>query len=298
MSTIVHREEVVIASARAGRAPMPGLFGPLNLPFADYRGRRVWVIGASYGIGAAIARQLLGRGARVALSARKRDLLKEVAGKHKDALIAPLDVTDVDSVQAAARTIERAWGGFDLALVVAGTHVEMRAQLPDRAAGRETNEDAPTWNLARARQLVEVNLHGVLNCVDAILPVLLRQGSGGIGIVSSVAGYIGLPKALIYGASKAALINFAESLYGDLRPQGIGVYLINPGFVDTPLTQKNQFSMPALMTAEDAARATLDGIAGGEFEIHYPKRFTRWLKLLRVLPYRLQLAAVRRATRL
>lgn len=292
MTAAVHRQAAT--KAPVSRPPMPGLFGPLNPPFADYRGRRVWVIGASYGIGAAIARALLARGARVALSARKRDLLKEVAGKNKEALIAPLDVTDVDSVHAAARKIDQTWGGFDLALVVAGTHVEMRAHL---GVGGEAAPDAPPWNLAKARQLLEVNLHGVLNCVDAILPVLTRQGSGGIGIVSSVAGYIGLPKALIYGASKAALINFTESLYGDLRPQGIGVYLINPGFVDTPLTRKNEFAMPALMKAEDAARATLDGIAAGEFEIHYPKRFTRWLKLLRVLPYRLQLAAVRRATR-
>jgi short-subunit dehydrogenase len=162
--------------------------------------------------------------------------------------------------------------------------------------GRDVELDAAHWNLARARQLLDVNLLGVLNCVDAILPVLLRQGNGGIGIVASVAGYIGLPRALIYGASKAALINFTESLYGDLRPQGIGVYLINPGFVDTPLTQKNRFAMPALMKAEDAARVTLDEIAAGAFEVHYPKRFTRWLKLLRLLPYRLQLAAVRRVT--
>lgn len=279
MSAATHPRAAPAAHAR--RAPMPGLFGPLNRPFADYRGRRVWVIGASYGIGAAIARDLLGRGARVALSARKRELLKAVAGSHDQALIAPLDVTDLTSVHAAAAAIDKAWGGFDLALVVAGTHVEMQAQ---------------TWNLGEARQLLEVNLHGVLNCVDAILPVLVRQGSGGIGIFASVAGYVGLPKALIYGASKAALINFTESLHGDLRPQGIGVYLINPGFIDTPLTRKNQFTMPALLKAEDAARVTLDEIAAGAFEIHYPKRFTTWLKLLRVLPYRLQLAAVRKAT--
>jgi len=294
MSTAVHREG--IPQARPVTAPLPGLFGPLNPPFADYRGMRVWVIGASYGIGAAIARDLLARGARVALSARKRDLLRAVAGGHGEALVAPLDVTDVASVHAAARAIERAWGGFDLALVVAGTHVEMRAHLGRAAGGDDAEADAPHWNLARARQLLEVNLLGVLNCVDAILPVLARQGSGGIGIVSSVAGYVGLPRALVYGASKAALINFTESLYGDLRPQGIGVYLINPGFVDTPLTQKNRFTMPALMKAEDAARVTLDGIAAGAFEIHYPKRFTRWLKLLRLLPYRLQFAALRRAT--
>lgn len=294
MSSAVHRETA--APARAERAPMPGLFGALNPPFADYRGRRVWVIGASYGLGAAIARELLARGARVALSARKRELLKQVAEGFKEALIAPLDVTDVDSVHAAARRIARAWGGFDLVLVVAGTHIEMRAQLPPGVAA-STDTPPPYWSLARARQLLDVNLHGVLNCVDAALPVLLRQGSGGIGIVSSVAGYMGLPRSLIYGASKAALINFTEALYGDLRPQGIAVYLINPGFVDTPLTRKNDFRMPALMPAEDAARATLDGIAAGEFEIHYPKRFTRWLKLLRVLPYRLQLAAVARIDR-
>lgn len=284
------------AARRQARAPAPGLFGALNPPFSDYRGRRVWVIGASYGIGAAIARDLLGRGARVALSARKRELLKEVAGGNRDALIAPLDVTDLPSVHAAASTIEKAWGGYDLALVVAGTHVEMRARLDPAAGGGAEQPETPHWNLTKARRLLEVNLHGVLNCVDAILPLLLRQGSGGIGIVSSVAGYVGLPKALIYGASKAALINFAESLYGDLRPLGIGVYLINPGFVDTPLTQKNEFDMPALMKAEDAARLTLDEIAAGAFEIHYPKRFTRWLKLLRLVPYRLQFAAVRRAT--
>lgn len=294
MSAAVHRDAA--APTRADRIPAPGLFGPLNPPFADYRGRRVWVIGASYGIGASITRDLLARGARVALSARKPDLLEAVADKHDDALIAPLDVTDAASVHAAARAIEQAWGGFDLALVVAGTHVEMRAHLGLVVGGSEVEMQAQKWNLAKARQLLEVNLHGVLNCVDAILPVLLRQGSGGIAIVASVAGYIGLPKALIYGASKAALINFTESLYGDLRPQGIGVYLINPGFVDTPLTQKNQFTMPALMKAEDAARITLDEIAAGAFEIHYPKRFTRWLKLLRLLPYRLQFAAVRKAT--
>jgi short-subunit dehydrogenase len=258
-----------------------GLFAPLNPPLAGWTDRRVWVIGASYGIGAAIAREALARGARVTLSARKRDLLTQVAAGQVRARVAPLDITDLASLQQARDELLAAWGGVDLVLVVAGTHTEMRAQ---------------TWDLAESRRLLEINLHGVLNCVDTVLPVLLQQGTGGLGIVASVAGYIGLPKALIYGASKAALINFTESLYGDLHPLGLGCYLINPGFVDTPLTQKNDFDMPALMKAEDAARVTLDEIAAGRFEIHYPKRFTLGLKLLRVLPYRLQLAAVRRAT--
>ncbi|MFN9677972.1 MAG: SDR family NAD(P)-dependent oxidoreductase [Betaproteobacteria bacterium] len=276
---------VVTARRNEGPAapavPQPGLLGPLNPPLATYAGRRVWLIGASYGIGAALARELLGRGAQVALSARKRELLEQVAAGHAAARVQPLDITDHASVLAARDGLLQAWGGIDLVLVVAGTHTEMRAQ---------------DFDIARARQLLEVNLHGVLNCVDAALPPLLAQGTGGIAIVSSVAGYIGLPRALIYGASKAALINFTESLYGDLRPRGIGVYLVNPGFVDTPLTQKNDFEMPALMKAEDAARVTLDEIAAGRFEIHFPKRFTRALKLLRVLPYRWQLWAVRRFT--
>ena len=253
---------------------------PLNPPIRMWSGQRVWVIGASYGIGASIARQLIEAGAKVALSARNRKLLDEIAAAS-DALVLPLDVVDPASVRDAAVEVKKTWNGFDLALIVAGTHVEMRAQ---------------NWDLARARSLLNVNLFGVLHCLDAILPTLLAQRSGGIGIVGSVAGYVGLPKALIYGASKAALINLAESLYGDLRPLGIGVYLINPGFVDTPLTQKNDFRMPALISADAAAAATLAGIAEGRFEIHYPKRFTRWLKLLRILPYPLQLRAIREVT--
>ncbi len=253
----------------------------LNPRIESFAGRRVWVIGASYGIGAAIARELLDRGARVILSARRRDLLDRIAAATPHALVAELDVTDRASVQRAADTIDARWGGYDLALIVAGTHTAMRAQ---------------TWDLAAARRLLDVNLYGVLNCLDAIIPALRGQRAGGVGIVSSMAGYVGLPKALVYGPSKAALINLAESLYADLHPEGIGVYLINPGFVDTPLTRKNDFSMPALMTAEAAAHATLDGIAAGRFEIHYPRRFTLWLKLLRLLPYPLQFAAVRRVT--
>ncbi len=278
MTTVVEGS----STARARKVAPPRLFGPLNPPFATYRDRRVWVIGASYGIGAAIARELISRGARVALSARKREPLQEIAATSTQALVAPLDITDHASLQEAAERIGRHWGGVDLVLIVAGTHTEMRAQ---------------DFRLEAARKLLEVNLHGVLNCIDVALPLIRRAGPGaGIAIFSSVAGYVGLPRALIYGASKAALINFTESLYGDLRPEGYGVYLVSPGFVDTPLTRKNDFRMPALLSASEAARITLDEIAAGRFESHYPKRFTLWLKLLRILPYRLQRWAVRRIT--
>jgi NAD(P)-dependent dehydrogenase (short-subunit alcohol dehydrogenase family) len=252
----------------------------LNPRIPSWPGQRVWVIGASYGIGAALARRLINDGARVAMSARSRDLLDAIA-EGNDARVEVLDVTDAASVAKAARSILSAWGGIDLVLIVAGTHVEMRAD---------------TFDLARAKRLFDVNVIGVLNCLDAILPTLREQRRGGVAIVSSVAGYRGLPRALIYGPTKAALINLAESLYLDLSPHGIGVYLINPGFVDTPLTQKNDFKMPALMPVDEAARLTLEGIEDGEFEIHFPKRFTRVMRLLRNLPYPAYFAAVRRFT--
>jgi short-subunit dehydrogenase len=253
---------------------------PMNPRYPDWRAQRVWVIGASTGIGADVARQLAAAGARLAVSARSRDTLETLA-RSIDAIVAPLDVTDAPAVQRTADEVARQLGGLDLVVTLAGTHAEMRAFDID---------------LARARKLLDVNLFGVLNVVAAVVPKLLAQGRGGLAIVASVAGYIGLPKALAYGPSKAALINLAESLYGDLHPRGIGVYLVNPGFVDTPLTRRNDFEMPALMSASAAARATLAGIAAGRFEIHYPRRFTVWLKLLRLLPYRLQFGAVRRFT--
>lgn len=258
-----------------------GLFAPLNPPLPAWPLCRVWIIGASTGIGAATAQALLAAGARVAISARSADKLKAVVGSHAAALVEPLDFTDTEAVAAAAQRIRTQWSGLDLVLIVAGTHQEVRA-----------------WELNErdSRALLETNLHGVINTCSAVLPGLLAQGSGGIGIVASVAGYSGLPKALIYGASKAALVNFTETLYFDLHPKGLGVYLIMPGFVKTPLTEKNDFTMPNLITAEEAAREIIGGLAAGEFEIHFPKAFTRKLKLLRMLPYRLYFPLIRKAT--
>jgi short-subunit dehydrogenase len=125
------------------------------------------------------------------------------------------------------------------------------------------------------------------------LPAMLEAKTGGIALVSSVAGYRGLPKAIVYGPTKAALINLAEVLYNDLKPSGISVYLINPGFVKTPLTDQNEFKMPALISSTDAAEQILKGFARGHFEIHFPKRFTRVLKTLRLLPYRLYFALIK-----
>jgi short-subunit dehydrogenase len=243
----------------------------MNPKIKDWHGKRVWVIGASSGIGAETARLLLERGARVALSARSRPALQAIASDDAQALILPLDITQHSDLIAARDRILEQWNGIDLVLIVAGTYNKMRAD---------------SFDLAVAQQIVDTNIRGTLNCLDAVLPVLITQQQGGIGIVASVAGLSGLPQALIYGPTKAALINLCEALYLDLRPRGIAVYMINPGFVATPLTAGNEFKMPALITAATAAQELLRGIERGKFNIHFPKRFTNWLRLLRLLPYR------------
>lgn len=249
------------------------LLRPLNTPITDWRDRRVWIVGASSGIGAALAADLDARGARLALSARSADRLRQQAEGFRDALALPLDVTDAGAFIPAMMQILDTWGGVDLVILNAGTYAPLRA-----------------WELTidNARQTVHTNLLGVMDGVAAVVPQLLRQGHGAVAVVASVAGYRGLPRAMAYGPSKAALINFAETLYLDLAPRGVSVFLINPGFVATPLTARNDFEMPALISAEEAARRIIDGFASGRFEIHFPRRFTAWLKILRLLPFRLR----------
>ncbi|MCU0810902.1 MAG: SDR family NAD(P)-dependent oxidoreductase [Thiobacillaceae bacterium] len=251
----------------------------LNLKLEDWRGLRVWLIGASSGIGEATARLLMQRGARLALSSRNRDALTALAeGKAR---VAVADVTDRASLAAAFDEVRAALGEIDLAIVNAGTHRPVRAWELDAEA---------------AEQLVQVNLVGAINASALLAPYFAARGSGRLAITASVAGYGGLPTGLVYGATKAALINFAETLYLDLAPKGVAVHLINPGFVKTPLTDLNEFSMPALISSEEAAEEILSGIERGEFEIHFPKRFTRSLKLLKLLPYRWYFPLVHRIT--
>ncbi|MBL0282688.1 MAG: SDR family NAD(P)-dependent oxidoreductase [Zoogloea sp.] len=257
-------------------------FRSLNTPISDWQGRRVWIVGASSGIGAALAADLDARGARLALSARSAGRLRDVAEGMRDVMVLPLDVTDAGAFTPAMMQILDAWGGLDLVILNAGTYTPLRA-----------------WDLTTdtARQTVHTNLLGVMDGVAAVVPQMLRQQGGAIAIVGSVAGYRGLPRALAYGPSKAALINFAETLYLDLAPEGVSVFIINPGFVATPLSAQNDFDMPALISAEDAARRIVRGFAGGAFEIHFPQRFTRVMKLLRWLPDRLYFSLVSRGMR-
>lgn len=245
----------------------------MNQPaISDFKQQRVWVIGASSGIGEACVRALFQKGARVALSSRRVDRLEAIAQGYpkEDHLILPVDVMREADVQDAYQKIEKEWGGVDLLLFVSGIYIPMRAD---------------TFNMTNAQKTVDSNILGPMRAVATVLPAMLNRSSGHIAIVGSVAGYSGLPKALAYGPTKAAMINFCETLFYDLQPKGIGVHMISPGFVETEATAQNDFEMPALISATTAANEILDGIARGEFDIHFPKRFSGFLKFLRLLPY-------------
>ena len=249
---------------------------------SDWRGKSVWLVGASSGIGQATAHALHAQGAKVFVSARNAQALAGFVQDHPGAVALALDVTDPAALKAAAHTVLAA-GRLDLVMYCAGYYKELRATA---------------FNLAEMLQHNEVNYRGALYLLDAVLPALLAQQSGHISLISSVAGYTGLPQSLAYGPTKAALINLAETLYLDLKDSRIGVSLVCPGFVETPLTAQNKFAMPALITPDQAAQEILRGWGRGEFEIHFPKRFTRWMKALRLLPYRARFAAVRKITAL
>ena len=257
-----------------------GLFAPQNAPQTDWRGKTVWIVGASSGIGAATASALHAKGARVIVSARNRQALFEFEATHEGSKGIVLDATDLQAVHAAANEV-LALGPLHCVVYCAGHYTAMRGFAID---------------LKDAERHMQVNYLGALKLLDALLPRLLLQGSGHISLVGSVAGYRGLPNSLAYGPSKAALIHLAETLYLDLKGRDIGVSIINPGFVETPLTAQNDFDMPALLTPQQAALAILKGWAAGDVEIHFPRRFTLWLKLLRLLPYRLYFALVARVT--
>lgn len=236
----------------------------LNPRLRDWQGKTAWLIGASSGIGAATASALHAAGARVIVSARQAALLNDFVAAHPGSRALPLDVLDLPALTAAAADV----GPVDLCIYCAGYY---------RAMG------AASFDLAEARRHLDINYVGALNLLDAVLPGLRARGQGHLSLISSVAGYRGLPKALAYGPAKAALTHLAEALYLDLHPLGLGVSVVHPGFVKTPMTAQNDFHMPAEISPEQAAQAMLAGWAAGSFEIHFPKRFTRFMKLLRLL---------------
>lgn len=245
--------------------------------------KRIWLTGASSGIGAALAEELLRAGHRLALSARSSDPLQAFARHYgEQVLVAPGDLTDTTQVRAIGERIARHWGALDCAILNAGTceYVEARR-----------------FDSAMIGRVVSANLFSASHCIEAALP-LLRLGNRPhlVGVGSSVT-YLPLPRAGAYGASKAALRYLLQTLRIDLAAEGIDVTLISPGFVDTPLTRKNDFPMPMRWSAERAARHIAARLDKRPHEIAFPGPFIAVLKLLGGLPNRVQLAIGRRLAR-
>jgi NAD(P)-dependent dehydrogenase (short-subunit alcohol dehydrogenase family) len=242
-----------------------------------------WITGASSGIGRQLALELVARGWTVAATARREAELAALAAEGKGRVVAaPADVTDPGAVAAAVHRV-RADSGRPIALAVlnAGTYI---------------HDSAQRFDLDAFALQVRVNILGTANALAAVMPAMIGRRSGQIAIVSSVAGYRGLPRAIAYSATKAALIAMAESLKFDLDRAGVMINLVNPGFVKTPLTDRNDFPMPFLMPVEAAAKRIADGLARGRFEIAFPRRFAAILKLMRILPYALYFPVVGRTT--
>lgn len=234
-----------------------------------FAGKTVWIIGASEGIGAALARAFAQRGARLILSARNQAALADLARDCGDARVLPLDLEQPGSLAAAVAGI--APGSLDAVICTAA--------LYDPGLVSDLDPEATA-------RLVAVNILGSFD-VGRLTPPLLRDG-GQLVLFGSVAGYFGLSVGQPYSATKAAVNNLAETLRIELAPR-VDVRLVCPGFVATRLTAKNHFAMPAIITPDQAALAVIHGLQTRAFELHFPKRFTIWMKLLRVLPYAISL---------
>ena len=234
-------------------------------------GKYIWLVGASEGIGVALASLLADAGACLALSARNEKKLTTILdslpkGNH---INLPLDVTDMLSIKSTWEKITTLWPQIDMIIYNAGAYEPM---------------DAQHFNLDLFEEIVNVNFRGASRILSFALPYFLKQNRGHIVLVGSVAGYRGLPASLGYGSSKAALIHLAEGLKADLMLTPLKIQVVNPGFVETRLTAKNTFAMPAIISPEKAANYIYMELQSDHFEIHFPKRFSRFLKFLSVLP--------------
>lgn len=241
-----------------------------------------WITGASTGIGRELALKLAAEGVAVAASARSASKLDELAASRINILPVPLDVTSPMHAKEALAVIESRLGPVDLAILNAGVWDPMPV------AG---------YDAARALSSMAVNYGGLANMVEVLVPGMIARRRGQIAIVASVAGYRGLPKAAAYAPSKAAAISLAEVLRLELAGYGITVSLINPGFVETPMTAVNDFPMPFLIKADDAAERILRGLQKRRFEIAFPWQMVAMLKVLRILPYAAYFRVVKAAVR-
>ncbi|MEP1327351.1 SDR family NAD(P)-dependent oxidoreductase [Pseudophaeobacter sp.] len=229
------------------------------------RGKTYWLIGASEGLGREIAKGLVGAGAHVIVSARSQDRLQTLTWALGGARPLVMDVTDDSSVEVAVKNL----GPIDGVIYNAGAYVPMRSQ---------------DWDSAEAMAMMDVNYCGALRVLGHVLPAFIAKGQGDITLIGSLAGYHGLPAAVGYAASKAALISLAETMRHDLRGSGVTLRIVNPGFIKTRLTDKNDFAMPQLMSSEVAADHVLRAIQRQRFRTDFPRPFSWAIKILALLP--------------
>ncbi|WP_435085268.1 SDR family NAD(P)-dependent oxidoreductase [Candidatus Pelagibacter bacterium nBUS_33] len=230
----------------------------------------IWITGASSGIGKAVATKFAKNGWIVAASARRENLLNELKEINENIYPFPLDVTDIDKCKLVASSIINQFKNIDICLFGTGMH---------------DPKSEKKFNLEKVREIMEVNYFGTMNSINSIYDYFSEKKNGQISIISSVAGYRGLPAAGAYCASKAALTSFAESLNFDMQMKNVRVSLVSPGFIKTPMTDQNEFPMPMIKTPEFAANEIYKGLTVKKsFEIHFPKAFTYFLKFLQILP--------------
>ena len=236
--------------------------------------KKIWITGASSGIGKALAEKFASEGWKVAASARRKEILNEMSN-HKNIYSYPLDVTNQDQIKSSFEKIIEDFKGIDLCVFSSGTY---DPKLEQRI------------NIKQNKFVMETNFFGVLYCINAVENYFKNKEDGHISIVSSVAAYRGLPNSSGYGPSKAALTNLTESLYFDFKKYNVRISLVSPGFIKTPLTDKNEFPMPFIKSPEFAAEKMFNGLTKSKaFEIHFPKALTILLKIFRILPYKIYL---------
>ena len=243
----------------------------------------IWITGASTGIGKALAIKFSQNGWKVAISARREALLNEIASENKNIFAFPFDVTDKEKCNSTFNLIKNKFDNIDLCVFSTGTWDPKKEKEID---------------VEQIENVMKINFFGTLNCIKSVESYFKTRVYGQISIVSSIAGYRGLPNSTGYGPSKSALNNLAESLYFDFKRHGVRVSLISPGFIKTPMTDKNDFKMPFLKSPEFAAEKIYNGLVNSKsFEIDFPKQLTITLKLLKILPIKLYFKIVERMTK-
>lgn len=239
----------------------------MNRKITNFKNLNIWIIGASSGIGREMSLQLAHLGANVFASSRSFDLLNSLAIESNNKILPlPLNVLNIDEIKEQYNKLP----SLDLVIYLAADYSPIKIE----------NFDA---NIAN--HIIDINLKGAINITSIVLPNFIKNKSGHLSYFASIAGYIGLPSSSVYGATKAAIINMAESIYLEAKEYNVDISIVNPGFVKTKLTDKNNFEMPFIMNVDQAAKYTIEGYQSGDFCIVYPKLFSYFFRILRIFPY-------------